>query len=313
MPIPHQEMRRIIKRRIRGLEGAERVEVLRHFLDQLPGYYNGPYGELRKWVLGLIQEANLRTEVRHRDSFFLARQGARQVVLVGPPNAGKSSLLHALTGRQVAIGDYPFTTLRPVEGMVAVGGAQIQLIDLPGLIGGAADGKGGGKSVLAAIRIADAALHIVPLTDEGIAEGRVVAEELAADNVHVRRGIVATKMDLDQDGSRLRHLREVFPDERVTPCSTATGEGLDGVRSLIWDLSGLIRVYAKPRGAPVSSDPVVLITGASVTDLIGRLNRAWLGKVRHAIVTGTSARFAGQRVGLDHLLEDGDVVELTLD
>ena len=313
MPIPHQEMRRIIKRRIRGLEGSDRVDVLRHFLDEFPGYYNGPYGELRKWVLGLIEETNQRTEVRHTDTFFLARQGARQVVLVGPPNAGKSSLLHALTGRQVAIGDYPFTTLRPVEGMVAVGGAQIQLIDLPGLIGGAADGKGGGKAVLAAIRIADAALHIVPLTDAGLAEGQVVAGELEADNVRVRHGIVATKMDLDPDGSRLHQLSELFAGAPVAACSTLTGAGLDGVRSLIWELAGLIRVFSKPRGAPVSSDPVVLVEGSSVTDLIGRLNRAWLGKVRHAMVTGPSARFAAQRVGLDHILADGDVVELAID
>ncbi|MGC8487635.1 MAG: GTPase [Clostridia bacterium] len=313
MPIPHQEMRRIIKRRIRGLEGSARVDVLRQFLDEFPGYYNGPYGELRKWVLALIDEANLRGEVRHRESFFLARQGAAQVVLVGPPNAGKSSLLHALTGRQVAIGDYPFTTLRPVEGMVAVDGAQIQLIDLPGLIGGASDGKGGGKSVLAAIRIADAALHVVPLTEEGLDESRVVAAELDAEGIAVPRGLVATKSDLDPDGSRLQRLHSAFPHDPVAVCSTTTGDGLETVRALVWDLSGLIRVFSKPRGGRISSDPVVLDGGSTVADLVGRLNRAWMGKVRFAMVTGSSARFAGQRVGLDHVLQDGDVVELALD
>jgi|SRR5579875_3025844 len=312
MPIPHQEMRRIVKRKIRGLDGPARVEALRRLLAEFPGYYNGPYGELRKWVLGLIEEAQVRTEVRHRDSFFLARQGACQMVLVGPPNAGKSSLLKALTGRQVAIGDYPFTTLRPVEGMVAMEGAHIQLIDLPGLIAGAAEGKGGGKAVLAAVRMADAALLVVPLTPQGLEEGRAVAAELRREGIALPRGIVAAKADLDADGAALRTLRGAFSTDRVVACSTVTGEGIPALCELIWDLSGLIRVFSKPRGGPVSSDPVVLSGGATVADFIARLNRGWLDQVHHATVTGPSAKFPGQRVGLDHVLRDGDIVELTL-
>lgn len=92
-------------------------------------------------------------------------------------------------------------------------------------------------------------------------------------------------------------------------CSTATGDGLDQLRRLIWNLSGLIRVFARPRGKPVSPEAVVLPPGASVEEFVAALNRAWLPRFQQARVTGPSARFAGQAVGLNHTLADGDVVE----
>ena len=85
MPIPHQEMRRIIKRRIRGLEPRDRARVLRAALAELPGYYSGPYGELRRWIEAEIAEATTRRGAQHHDAYFIARQGVAQVALVGPP------------------------------------------------------------------------------------------------------------------------------------------------------------------------------------------------------------------------------------
>lgn len=76
MPMPHQEMRRVIKRRITGLEGADRIKVLKECLEEFPGYYTGPYGDLRKWVADMIDEAKLRKAVRHQDQFFIPKEGA---------------------------------------------------------------------------------------------------------------------------------------------------------------------------------------------------------------------------------------------
>jgi len=313
MPVPHQEMRRIIKRRIRGLEGTERVRMLKACLAELPGYYQGPYGQIRRWVSDLIAEAETRKAIQHQESFFLPKQGAAQIVLVGPPNAGKSSLLKALTGRQVAVGNYPFTTLRPVEGMVVFDGAKIQLVDLPGLLEGAADGKGGGRAALAAIRMADAALEVVPLSPEGLSQGLLVEAELHREGMAIPTGIVATKSDLDGAGAVLADLRAARPEQAIVACSVITGDGLDEVRRLVWDLSGLIRVFCKPRGGAVSRQAMVLPFGASVEMLTVTLNRAWLGRCRSAHVTGTSAKFPEQQVGLDHVLQDGDIVELVID
>src|SRR5207248_4767478 len=94
-----------------------------------------------------------------RASSAVRREGAAQVALVGPPNAGKSSLLHALSHVQIKIGDYAFTTLRPVPALTRIGGVLVQLVEIPGLIAGAGEDRGGGRALLGVLRGADAIVY----------------------------------------------------------------------------------------------------------------------------------------------------------
>src|SRR6059058_4883623 len=141
MPMPHRTQMQIIKRRLIGKEGAERLRELRAILQELPGYRNGPYADIRKWVLDQIEETRTRSHAVHRDTIAIRREGVGQVALVGAPNAGKSSLLHALSHVQIKIGDYAFTTLRPVAALTRIGGVLVQLVEIPGLLSGAAEGR----------------------------------------------------------------------------------------------------------------------------------------------------------------------------
>src|SRR5438105_11741142 len=95
MPMPHRTQMSLIKRRLVGKDGAERVRELRGILSELPNYKNGPYADIRKWVVDEIDTTRSRARIVHRDSIAVRREGAAQIALVGPPNAGKSSLLHA--------------------------------------------------------------------------------------------------------------------------------------------------------------------------------------------------------------------------
>src|SRR3954466_15938138 len=155
MPMPHRTQLQVIKRRLVGKEGAERIRVLRTALDELPDYKNGPYADIRKWVNGQIEESRTRSRVVHRDSIAVRREGAAQVALVGPPNAGKSSLLQALSSIQIRTGDFAFTTLRPVPALTRVGGVLVQLVEIPGLIEGANEDRGGGRALLGVLRSAE--------------------------------------------------------------------------------------------------------------------------------------------------------------
>ena len=129
MPMPHRTQMQLIKRRLVGKEGSERTRELRTILAELPNYKNGPYADIRKWVNSQIVETRTRGRVLNRDSIAVRREGAAQIALVGPPNAGKSSLLQALSAIQIRTGDYAFTTTRPVAATPRLGGVLVQLVE----------------------------------------------------------------------------------------------------------------------------------------------------------------------------------------
>ena len=89
MPMPHRTFAQVAKRRLVGKEGKERIREVRELLAELPDYKNGPYADLRKWLLAEIEDTRVRSNAVHRDSIAVRREGAAQVALVGPPNVGQ--------------------------------------------------------------------------------------------------------------------------------------------------------------------------------------------------------------------------------
>src|SRR5690349_5042718 len=231
MPMPHRTQMQVIKRRLAGKEGSERIKELRAILAELPGYKSGPYADIRKWVAGQIEEARVRKKTVHRDSIAVRREGVAQIAFVGPPNAGKSSLLQALSQIQIKTGDYAFTTTRPVPALTRLRGVLVQLVEIPGLIAGAAEGRGGGRALLGVLRGVDG---IVLCHDAAQPESLdAIRAELELAAIEKPTLVVATKTD------------ETPPPEGALGVSVLEEETLEALRDAVWDLTGLIRVFLR--------------------------------------------------------------------
>jgi small GTP-binding protein len=296
MPMPHRTYKQVIKRRLVGKEGAERIRELRTILAELPGYKNGPYADLRKWVEGELEETRTRKRVLHRDSIAVRREGAAQIAFVGAPNAGKSSLLQALSNVQIKTGDYAFTTTRPVPALTRIRGILVQLVEIPGLIEGAHEDRGGGRALLGVLRGADAMVLCHDATAP-LEELDVIKRELVATGIELPSLVAATKTD------------EAPAPAGTVGVSVLDDASLDRFRAELWKLTGLIRVFVR-RPGDQESEPLALRPPASIADVAGAIHQELGQECTVAHVWGDSAQFPGQRVGRSHPVADGDTIEV---
>jgi len=307
MPMPHRTFAQVAKRRLTGKEGKERIRTVRELLAELPDYRNGPYADLRKWLTSEIEETRVRSSAVHRDSIAVRREGAAQVALVGPPNVGKSSILQALSEIQIKTGDYAFTTLRPTPALTRIGGVLVQLVEIPGLIEGATEDRGGGRALLGVLRFADAIVYCTRADGDPEALRPVVREvELA--EIDKPAFLAATRAD-EADPAAMDRLRAAYPGLEIVPVSVLDEASLDAFRDAAWALTNLIRVRLRSNGV-TDEEPLALESGATVADVADSIHHDLGARFDGARIWGPSARFEGQRVGREHRVQDGDVVEI---
>ena len=307
MPMPHRTFAQVAKRRLVGKEGKDRIREVRALLSELPDYKNGPYADLRKSLLAEIEDTRVRSSAVHRDSIAVRREGAAQIALVGPPNVGKSSILQALSEIQIKTGDYPFTTLRPVPALTRINDVLVQLVEIPGLIGGASDDRGGGRALLGVLRSADAIVFCARASHPAD-ELHQVRDELATAEIHKPAILAITRADEATDADFDR-LRAAFPDLDVLKISILDPESLDALRDRIWQMTGLIRIYLRSNGS-TDAEPLALPLEATVADVAEAVHSDLGASFSGARVWGPSARFEGQRVGREHIVQDTDTVEI---
>jgi ribosome-interacting GTPase 1 len=239
------------------------------------------------------------------------------VALVGAPNAGKSRLLRALTNASPVVAPYPFSTRAPLPGMVPFEDIKIQLVDLPPIAAETAE-----PWLFAVIRQADGALLVADLDDDDLLAAMDRVMELTEQGrVEFARGrgqagatpalLVATKSDAPDAGVRLELLREAYGARfEILPVSGETGEGLDGLREQLFRLLGVIRVYTKAPGRRADkSVPFVFRRGITVEEAAAVVHKDFAERLKYARVWG-SRTFEGQMVQREHVLDDGDVLEL---
>jgi len=305
----------------------EKMVALKEMMALLPKHKGTEklQADIRRRIAKLEEEAEhgARGGARRADPGHVRREGAGQWVLIGPPNAGKSALLAALTHAHPEVAPYPFTTHVPQPGMMPFEDVQVQLVDTPAV---AAQHTESYMSNL--VRNSDGVLVVLDPTaddvDESMAACRALLERARvwprtrplpcdASPLLVVRPVyvLVSKADLDADGTFTALAREsIDGDLPVLKVSAQHGEGLEDLRRTLFADLGRIRIYAKEPGKkPDYQRPFVLPAGATVYDLAKAVHKEIAEHLKFARIWG-HARFDGQQVDRDHELGDRDVVEL---
>jgi hypothetical protein len=305
----------------------DRLAALREMMALLPKHKGTEklQADLRRRLARLEEEAQhaRRGGGHHFDPGHVPREGAGQWVLLGPPNAGKSALLRALTHAHPEVAPYPFTTRAPLPGMMPFEDVQVQLVDTPAVTAQHVE-----SYMPNLVRGADGlALALDPLA--GDLDGTLAAVTALLDRAHVRPAsraapadesplvvprpvvVVLTKADLDPGGEFAALARaQAAGDLPALRVSAERGDGLDELRRELFARLDRVRIYTKEPGRkPDLERPFVLPRGATVLDLARMVHKEVAERMRYARIWGSS-RFDGQQVDRDHVLADRDIVEL---
>ncbi len=303
-------------------EPEEKIAALEAMLAIMPRHKGTDklHAMLRQKIARFSQEAERKFATARRAGFYISREGAGQVMLVGPASAGKSQLLATLTEAIPEIAEYPFTTKTPIPGMMKFEGIQIQLVDTPPI------GRKEVRVLLSnVLRNADIIAIVIDLSREpvsqveaalqGLREARI--EPLTDDGTQVTPGsytrrmlIVGNKNELAGSNENWQRLRSqyarLFP---LVSISAREGGGLEEFKRAIYQALNIVRVYTKTPGSKVDmTDPMVLEKGSTLGEAAASLHKDFRQNLKYAVVWG-SGKYDGQRVSKGHVLQDGDIVE----
>ncbi|PIU56128.1 MAG: GTP-binding protein HSR1 [Chloroflexi bacterium CG07_land_8_20_14_0_80_45_17] len=300
----------------------EKIEALQLMLAIMPKHKGTDklHAELRRKIAKLSQEAEKKYATARRGGFYIRREGAGQVILVGPTNVGKSQLLAAVTEASPEIAAYPFTTQTPIPGMMKFENIQIQLFDTPPI------GHRNARTLLAnTLRGADLIAIVVDLSIESVSQVENSLQELkeariepVTDNVkeatlgsyQKKILLIGNKYDMEGSTGNWKRLDSqygtLFP---MISVSAREGIGLEKLKEAIYQALGIFRVYTKtPGGKADLTEPVILKRGSTVKDAAESIHKDFKDKLKYAVVWG-SGKYDGQRVSREHMLQDGDIVE----
>jgi ribosome-interacting GTPase 1 len=304
---------------------AEKIDCLEELLAAIPKHKGTDHlrADLRRRLASLKQESHAhRGTARTASAFRIDRAGAGQVVVVGCPNTGKSSLVTALTNVAPEVADYPFTTWAPTPGMMSIEDIQVQLVDTPPLHPDHLE-----PELIGLIRKADLILVILDLQVDPIGELQdamamlaqhhilpLAARDRYTDTTHLTFKpvlVVVNKNDDEASDGDFEALCDLFEGEcPLLPVSARTGRHFDRLRRAVFEALDIIRVYSKPPGRePDLAAPFALRRGSTIGELAGKIHRDFLENLKAARIWGQEV-YDGQVVGRDYVLHDGDIIEL---
>jgi len=301
----------------------EKIAALEEMLRVLPKHKGTEklHADLRSRLARLRREPRKGPARGH--GHRIPPEGAGQVALVGCPNAGKSSLISALTHASPEVAPYPLTTREATPGMMPFEDIAFQLVDLPPLCEEHVE-----PWVYDLVRAADLVWLVVPI-DRPLVGLDIAIALLAGKGIELhpagteappasRPGwaqkptlLVVTGMDRPGASGDLDALRQILETAwPIVPVSVVNRDGLTDLGRQTFAGLGIMRIYTKEPGKdPDRQRPFTLPTGATVGELAATIHNDIAERLRFARIWGRDV-FDGQSVGEAHVLAEGDVVEI---
>lgn len=313
----------------RARDAKQRLECLRDMLRTIPKHKGTDHlqADIKSRIKQLTDElaAPRKSGARTGPATVIRREGAAQIALIGPANAGKSTLHTKLTGSNAHCGPYPFTTQFPQPGMLAYEDIHFQLVDLPPVAE-----EHPVPWLVNALQPADAALLVVDLNDPACVDQIKAVHEILREKritltatwnlsssddpfaIELPTLMIVSKIDeIPLWQQELQVFRELSGLRYQTiAVSATTGEGLEHIASWLFTQLAIVRVYTKTPGRSADRDrPFTVRRGQTVHDVAMLVHKEIAQSLRYARLW-RGQEFNGQQVGRDHAVADGDIIEL---
>lgn len=306
---------------------AEKIACLEELISTIPKHKGTDKlrADYRRRLSKMKSSAQASKKTGKQESpYHIDKEGAGQVVLVGPTNVGKSALVATLTNATPEVSAAPFSTWAPTPGMMLMENVQIQLIDTPPLNQDYVD-----PEMLNLIRRSDLILLVLDLQADPfqqledaivlLEERDIVARHHQDRYTDIQRLtvkpllVLVNKVDDEGADEDFEVFCELLEEEwPLLPISTTTGYNLEPMKRAVFDQLEVIRIYSQVPGRdPDMGSPFILEKGGTVGEFARQIHQDFYENLKAARVWG-SAAFDGQKVSRDHVLEDGDVVELRI-
>lgn len=269
----------------------DRLKALRKMLSTAPSHKGCEKmrAHIRRQISKYKELAQNEGKTKKIKSLSIKKEGAGQVVFVGLPNSGKSTLLSKLSKKVIEIAPYKFTTTEPVQRMIPFENIKLQGVEIPAIYEGFYESENG-RQLFGIIRNSD--LVILVLRD--INECSILKKEFEKANII-----------LNSERKYHEGFIEYMPSIEITWKDFHDPK----LTEKIWKKLDKIRVQTKT-GVKIADKPIILFKGSTVKDAAERIHKDFVKKFKYAKIWGPSAKFDSQQVGLDHKLKDNDIIEV---
>lgn len=294
----------------------ERILALEEMMRVIPKHKGTEHmrADMRKRLSELKESAEKKKKGTHGiDIFHIPKTGAGQIVLLGLPNCGKSSIVASITNAKAQVAEFPFTTNMPLPGVAHFEDVKLEIVDMPPITA-----ESSPPGIVNAYRNCDLIGICIDLSGDITEQIKVcfdfIEEKrllLSDENPLGKKCfVIATKSD-SVTQSEIDELKKQLPNP--LEISVTSDNDLDSLEKMLADIFRIldvVRIYAKKPGQPADmKDPFVLHNGATVADLAQSIHRDLAEKLKTARCWGKNVH-DGQNVHKTHILCDKDIVEL---